>query len=990
MTRTIGQTEWTLGIGISQTNMAHNLRLATYNLHGFNMGLGFLSDLCNRNDIVAIQEHWLPKHKLHQLYTVNSNFCGYGISSMDDTNEHNILRGRPFGGVGFLWRKELSNSIKILQSDVTGRCTAIAVDIGEGRRIVIINVYFPCYENTPVYFNELGHCVGFIESVLVNNYPDVVILGDFNFVCTQASAGFKYTNAVFQEYGITNCDNLLTADLPGYSYMHATLGHQSLVDHYFMTASLIQMVNTVTVVEHAANLSDHLPVECELRLHVMYGLSGNRQVKNKLVVTRWDKTNLCDYYTATDSELRKIAVPVDCFDCFNCTNDACMDLLTHQQCIDKYYDDIVNAVTNAAAQTVVTVPCSALKVFWNSELDRLKQDSITWHNIWKNAGRPGSGIIHKIKCSCKLKYKQAIKEAYLKFEYANSDELSMHFNNKRLPEFWKCWNRKFNKNVTKEVSINGSCDNADVANSFANFFSDVYYDSSSNLEAVNEYSEELNCAQSIHGLKTEQCLAMFTIELIDKCVHKLKLGKACGPDGISAEHLKNAHPSLMMHLKLLFYLIVRHSYVPDGFGKGYVIPLVKDKSGNLNDTNNYRAITLGPVIAKAFESVVCDICEDQLKTDDLQFGFKSGMGCTDAIFLCRTTIDHFTERGSNVYAAALDVSKAFDKVNHYKLFVSLIKAGIPICFVQLLMNWYSKLYVAVKWNGSLSYWFSVGSGVRQGSVLSPALFTVFVNVFIVCIRSADLGCYINRTIVSCVLYADDIILLSASASVLQRMLNIVSQTAESLLLQFNAKKSTCIAFGPKIPKKLPKLMLGNDTVEWSSSINYLGVQLMSGVHIKTDIGVVKRKFYTACNCIISNCYNVSEVVQLHLQESYCLPLLTYAAPALRLTDQQLRELNVCWNSVYRKLFKFNRWESVKCFINGLGRLDLLHIHALHKIKYCCRLNKCANTTMFRVFQCFKLSNEYLRLLARYSCGPKDNLFNIGRNVTDHFMLLAML
>ena len=119
-----------------------------------------------------------------------------------------------------------------------------------------------------------------------------------------------------------------------------------------------------------------------------------------------------------------------------------------------------------------------------------------------------------------------------------------------------------------------------------------------------------------------------------------------------------------------------------------------------------------------------------------------------------------------MYAAALDFSEAFDKVNHYKLFVSLIKAGVPVCFVQLLANWYSKLFVAVKWNGSLSYLFSVSSGVRQGSVLSPALFTVFVNVFIVCIRSADLGCYINRTTVSCILCADDIILLSASVNVL--------------------------------------------------------------------------------------------------------------------------------------------------------------------------------------------------------------------------------
>jgi len=81
--------------------MACNLRIATYNLHGFNMGLGYLSDLCDRNDIVAVQEHWLPKNKLNQLCTVNSNFSAYGISSMDGATEEKIIRGRPFGGVGF-------------------------------------------------------------------------------------------------------------------------------------------------------------------------------------------------------------------------------------------------------------------------------------------------------------------------------------------------------------------------------------------------------------------------------------------------------------------------------------------------------------------------------------------------------------------------------------------------------------------------------------------------------------------------------------------------------------------------------------------------------------------------------------------------------------------------------------------------------------------------------------------------------------------------
>ena len=68
-----------------------------------------------------------------------------------------------------------------------------------------------------------------------------------------------------------------------------------------------------------------------------------------------------------------------------------------------------------------------------------------------------------------------------------------------------------------------------------------------------------------------------------------------------------------------------------------------------------------------------------------------------------------------MYAASLDVSKAFDKVNNFKLFQSLIKAGMPLCMILLLVCWYDKLLVTVRWNGGFSYWFAVRSGVQQGS-----------------------------------------------------------------------------------------------------------------------------------------------------------------------------------------------------------------------------------------------------------------------------------
>ena len=81
------------------------------------------------------------------------------------------------------------------------------------------------------------------------------------------------------------------------------------------------------------------------------------------------------------------------------------------------------------------------------------------------------------------------------------------------------------------------------------------------------------------------------------------------------------------------------------------------------------------------------------------------------------------------------------------------------------------------------------SGVRQGSVLSPNLFTVIMNIFILNTRNYDFGCYVNRSIVSCILYADDVILLSASLTVLQDMLNIMHSTARDLLLEFNVNNS---------------------------------------------------------------------------------------------------------------------------------------------------------------------------------------------------------
>ena len=110
-----------------------------------------------------------------------------------------------------------------------------------------------------------------------------------------------------------------------------------------------------------------------------------------------------------------------------------------------------------------------------------------------------------------------------------------------------------------------------------------------------------------------------------------------------------------------------------------------------------------------------------------------------------------------------------------------------------IMNWYSKLTVAVRWKGYLSYQFCVTSGVRQGSSLSPSVFNVYMNAFIAKLRHTGYGRNICGQFVGCILYADDIIILSASVHGLQDMLDCCFEVSCDLCLTFNCAKSSCFA-----------------------------------------------------------------------------------------------------------------------------------------------------------------------------------------------------
>ena len=157
-----------------------------------------------------------------------------------------------------------------------------------------------------------------------------------------------------------------------------------------------------------------------------------------------------------------------------------------------------------------------------------------------------------------------------------------------------------------------------------------------------------------------------SVENVDKCLHAMKLRKSAGCDGIETEQMFNAHPILVSILSALFTAMLQHGYVPDNIGRA-IIPLIKDESGDVSSSSRFSGITLSSNISKLFEMYLLDLFGKYLTRSDLQFGFKNGVGCKDAIYALQSLVDFYTEHESTVNLCLLDISKAFDKVNHYCL-----------------------------------------------------------------------------------------------------------------------------------------------------------------------------------------------------------------------------------------------------------------------------------------------------------------------------------
>ena len=214
---------------------------------------------------------------------------------------------------------------------------------------------------------------------------------------------------------------------------------------------------------------------------------------------------------------------------------------------------------------------------------------------------------------------------------------------------------------------------------------------------------------------------------------------------------------------------------------GVILPLFKGKGAKANNKDYYRGITLFPTLCKIYETVLLNRLEkhavDEGLFSDMQFGFKEGVGCTEASFTILETINHMLERGSKVFGCFLDVRKAFDTVwidgLLYKLFSEF---GVKWRMWLAIKTLYTDVKAQVLYSGSLSRKFVVSQGTGQGRILAPFMYKVYINSLLVELTQHSFAISINMLSLPSPSFADDITLLATHPTFLSTFMNLCYET----------------------------------------------------------------------------------------------------------------------------------------------------------------------------------------------------------------------
>ena len=358
---------------------------------------------------------------------------------------------------------------------------------------------------------------------------------------------------------------------------------------------------------------DHIPISVDMDIQLLLELSSEtNDCRPRLKWDRRTTDNVERYRCVTDEKLANISIPND----ICCNNINCDNTLNILQ-VKQFYNEIVTCLIKSGEEVTPgsTKKQNVNKPGWSVHVAELYKAPKDAYKTWASNGKPRNGPIYEMYRSSRAQCKYAIRYIQSNEDRLRRESLAKALSQHNYKSFWKEIRHMNNCRTPLPTSIDGVSGDKSIAELWGIHFSDllncIHNENNSNLTPTQNFGYE-----DVRVDSTE----------VDSAIKNLEVNKACGLDGIYAEHLKYRADRLYKLLSLCITSFLVHGILPDSMLGVVLVPVIKDKSGRINAKDNNRPIALASIVSKVVENILLDRMSMFLVTRPNQCGFKKKHG----------------------------------------------------------------------------------------------------------------------------------------------------------------------------------------------------------------------------------------------------------------------------------------------------------------------------------------------------------------------------
>jgi hypothetical protein len=639
-------------------------------------------------------------------------------------------------------------------------------------------------------------------------------------------------------------------------FTHINCNGVSVIDYVACSPSLLSYIASFTVESRAE--ANHMPLSVSFTLNHSCLPPPNCSIKESKFISKykWQADKANTYYSTLDYSLRYF------YSYISCVPNYKIDI--------TFVLDFINKMISEAGSTMKVTTVHKNKrnnrdYWYDDECRELKR-------VLSRALRNASNATRPFICSLRKKYKSLKENKIEEWKVKKTNELKLIIESRDATQLW---------NHLRRLRGGNYVTNCITPDAWMQHFRKLL-------------GGDTPCVSRIvlQSFRYDNVLdSLFTADELRQAIYSLKNNKASGSDGIPAEMLKIAacntdiFQSWLSAFNAMYLMgVYYHSWETS------IVHTIYKNKGSKEAPDNYRGIALAQILSKVYSKLLYERLKTWAfscgKISVYQAGFRAGYSTIDNVFILDHMISKYLSYPCGaLYCAFIDFEKAFDTVNRQKLWAKLYSMDCSTRMVEALMALYDTVDFSIKC-GPLEVTPSFPSyvGVKQGCILSPLLFILYINDMIN-IKNVDCDTPLigrnDEIPVPGLLYADDCMLCSLSVRGLQIALNNLSRYSEAADLRVHTGKTKIICFKNSSSfNSLENWTYQGDPIEKTRCIVYLGMCLaMSGIwnqHIK-KCTVKAKKAVQAASSVLYKCIDPPFSLCKRLYESNVESVALYGA-----------------------------------------------------------------------------------------------------------------